>query len=342
MTDHPDHRDDAFEQLARRAGAALHRPAPVDGVARLQTARRRQRIVRASLAAGTSVVVIVVGLIVVTRPADDSVAPSGSADATTVAPSTTSTTSTTSTPSTTATPAPLSLAYTLSGVEGLASSGNPERTDASGDTSLVAAWSAAGGISNGYLVLSDTQAPVATSPEGDVTSGSLDVPDGHAFVVTDNGFETLTSATRIMWWRADGRLWIVSNFGLTPARLTALTLAIQPGSGLPYVLADPSMAFVGFNTSESFESITQDWMLDGSHLTLAATTGGLAQQLAGVSPQSIVERTVAGVPGYAITLTNGQVNLAWPTDNPDHWGSLIISAPLAERIDEIVAAITSR
>ncbi len=227
-------------------------------------------------------------------------------------------------------------------MEGLASSGNPERTDASGDTSLVAAWSAAGGISNGYLVLSDTQAPVATSPEGDVTSGSLDVPDGHAFVVTDNGFETLTSATRIMWWRADGRLWIVSNFGLTPARLTALTLAIQPGSGLPYVLADPSMAFVGFNTSESFESITQDWMLDGSHLTLAATTGGLAQQLAGVSPQSIVERTVAGVPGYAITLTNGQVNLAWPTDNPDHWGSLIISAPLAERIDEIVAAITSR
>ena len=88
------------------------------------------------------------------------------------------------------------------------------------------------------------------------------------------------------------------------------------------------MAFVGFNTSESFESITQDWMLDGPHLTLAATTGGLAQQLAGVSPQSIVERTIAGVPGYAIASTNGQVNLAWPTVNPDHWGPLI-SPPLA-------------
>lgn len=45
---------------------------------------------------------------------------------------------------------------------------------------------------------------------------------------------TLTSATYVMWWCADGRLWIVSNYGLTPERLKELTLAVQPGSGLPY------------------------------------------------------------------------------------------------------------
>ncbi len=66
MTDHPDQPDDAFEQLARRAGAALRRPAPEDGVARLEAARRRQRIVRSSIAAGASAILVIVGLIIVT------------------------------------------------------------------------------------------------------------------------------------------------------------------------------------------------------------------------------------------------------------------------------------
>ncbi len=231
----------------------------------------------------------------------------------------------------------------MSGVEGLAPSGGPERTDTGSDTSLVAVWSTTAGVTDGYLTLTDSSAPIATTPEGDVTSVSLDVPEGHAYLVTDNGFESLSSATRVMWWRDDGRLWVVSNFGLTPDRLKALTLAIQPGSGLPFILPDPGMTFIGFNTAEDgFESIAQDWILDGSHLMLAVTTGGLAQQLADVAPASIVERTIAGVQGYAITLTNGQVNLAWPTDNADRWGSLRISPALASRVDEILAAITPR
>jgi hypothetical protein len=338
MTDRSDQPDDQFEQMARRAGAALRRPAPQDGVARLLSARRRQRIVRTSMAAGASAIVIVVGLIAVTRPSDDSVAPSGAADTVAAASSTTSSTSTTSTAPA---PASLNLAYTLSGVEGIAPAGNPQRIDAGSDTSLVAVWSTTIGVTDGFLVLTDTPAPIATSPEGDVTSVSIDVPEGRAYLVTDNAFGSLSSATRVMWWRDDGRLWVVSNFGLTPDRLKALTLAIQPGSGLPYVLPDPSMTFIGFNTAEDgFESIAQDWTLDGSHLTLAVSTGGLAQQLADVAPTSIVERTIAGVQGYAITLTNGQVNLTWPTDNADRWGSLLISPALADRVDGFVGAIT--
>jgi hypothetical protein len=102
------------------------------------------------------------------------------------------------------------------------------------------------------------------------------------------------------------------------------------------------MTFVGFTTPELYESISQVWTLDGSTLTLAVTTGGLAQQLADMNPSSVVERTIAGKPGYALTQPNGQIYLIWPTDNADHWVSLLISPPLAGRVDEIAAAITPR
>jgi hypothetical protein len=209
----------------------------------------------------------------------------------------------------------------------------------------VIAWSLASGISDGYLALFEMPESIgASEPEGDVTSAPLDVPNGRGYLVTDNGSDgqplALPGATRLMWWRGDGRLWQVSNYNIAPDRLAQLTLAIQPGSGLPYVLPEPGMTFVGFSAFESLESVQQQWTLDGATLTLAVTTGGLAQQLAGVTAESVAERTIAGASGYAITCHDGIVILIWPTDNPDRWGSLIVSAPLVPRLDEIIAALT--
>lgn len=334
MTDHSDQPDDAFEQLARRAGATLRRPAPDDGVTRLQSARRRQRIVRTSLAAGASAIVIVVGLIVLTRPSDDFVAPSGSSPTTTTTPATTTTTA----PS----QAPLALTYTLAGVEGLGPIGEPQLTHVSSYTSLVAAWSNVAGVTDGYLVLAESYLPAWTVPVDGVTSVPFDVPEGNAFLVTRNGFESLTSATQVMWLHSDGRLWTISNFGLTPERLKALTLAIQPGSGLPYVLPDPSMTFIGFNTAEAFQSVRQDWTVDQQFLEIGLETGGLAAQLVDEVPVSVVERTIAGTTGYEITQINGQVKITWPTGNADQWRHLGVNEHLVDRIDELLAAITPR
>lgn len=342
-TDDP---NDGFEQMARKAGAALRRPAPSDGVARLRSARRRQQIVRTSLAAGASAIVIVVGLVVLNRPSENT-APTDSPEAsTTLAPATTTTSSATSSTTTTTIPAAANLAYTLTGIDGLAATGDPAVNDsAGGPSSLVSAWTGPNGITESFIALTEVRGSTgATEPEGDNTSVSIDVPDGRGYLVTDNGADgkpmTLHSATRLMWWRDDGRLWVVSNYEVTPERLTQLTLAIQPGSGLPYVIPSAGTTFVGFNTSESYESVRQDWSLDGAFLELAVTSGGLAQQLADVAAVSVVERTIAGAAGYAITLSNAQVNLMWPTANADHWGSLIVAAPLVPRLDEIVAAIT--
>ena len=244
--------------------------------------------------------------------------------------------------SSTVTTAPLSLSFTLEGVEGLAPREEPQLTRSS-DDETISVWSSTAGITDAYIVLRDVPAPPHKSPEGDISVVPMEVPSGTAFIATDNGVgePAPTSATRVMWWRSDGRLWIVSNFGVAPDRLAALTLEIQPGSGVPFVLPDPTMTFIGMSSLTIYESARQGWGLDGSNIGLAVTTGGLAQQL-DVPTVAVAERTIAGAAGYELTLANGQLNMIWPTANPDRWGSLIVSSPLAARVDEIVSAIVAR
>jgi hypothetical protein len=244
--------------------------------------------------------------------------------------------------STTASETAVSLSYTLEGVEGLAPREEPRLTQSSDDETVLA-WSSTTGITDAFIVLRDRPAPPTKSPEGDISLVPLDVPSGTAFIATDNGVaEPIpTSATRVMWWRTDGRLWVVSNFGVVPERLAALALKIQPGSGVPFVLPDPSMTLIGVSSLATYQSVGQTWSLDGSTIGLAVTTGGLAQHL-DVPVVAVAERTVAGEVGYELTLPNGQRNVIWPTDDPDRWGSLVISPTLASRVDEIVAAIVAR
>ena len=105
--------NDVFEQMARKAGAALRRPAPTDGVARLRSARRRQQLVRTALGVGASVIIVLVGLMVLNRPSDQTIAPSDSPEATTAL---TTGATTPSTTTTTTIPAGTSLPYTLAHV----------------------------------------------------------------------------------------------------------------------------------------------------------------------------------------------------------------------------------
>ncbi|MGD9700855.1 MAG: hypothetical protein AB7Q42_02775 [Acidimicrobiia bacterium] len=63
--------EDRVDELARRAGAALRRPAPAEGIGRVRSSRRRRLTARA-VAGGSAVVVMGVGLFVVLdRGADD-------------------------------------------------------------------------------------------------------------------------------------------------------------------------------------------------------------------------------------------------------------------------------
>ena len=236
-----------------------------------------------------------------------------------------------------------SVGFTFGTLSGLSAVDQPQRTTFPGSDEVVTAWSNSAGVSDGYLLVRDVAAPSdATGPEGDVSATPIAVPSGKAWLVTDNGVPAPlpSSATRIMWWRGDGRLWVVSDFGLTPDRLTVLALAITSDGTGTLTLNDPSMRLVGTSRLDALETIKQAWKLDGQTLVLAVSTGGLAQALADVLPtSSIAQYTVAGEVGYKATLPNGQVNLIWPTDDPVRWASLIIAPPLADRVDEIAAAV---
>jgi hypothetical protein len=76
MTDHltphdTETPDDAFDRLARSAGAELRRPAPPDGMRRVRAARRRQQVTKGVVAGGATVLLVGVGTFVALRGTDD-------------------------------------------------------------------------------------------------------------------------------------------------------------------------------------------------------------------------------------------------------------------------------
>ena len=62
--------DAVFDELARRAGAALRRPAPEDGVSVIAHRRRRQQALKATVVGGVAVATLIGALVVVSSRDD--------------------------------------------------------------------------------------------------------------------------------------------------------------------------------------------------------------------------------------------------------------------------------
>src|SRR5262245_57995315 len=75
--------DPVFDELARRAGAALRRPAPEDGVRVIAHRYRRRQALKVSAVGGSAVVATLLALVVVSQRDDpDRVTPAESVPAT--------------------------------------------------------------------------------------------------------------------------------------------------------------------------------------------------------------------------------------------------------------------
>jgi hypothetical protein len=233
------------------------------------------------------------------------------------------------------------MSFTFSDLDGLMALDEPQLDDFPPHDSTLTAWSSMNGVTDSYLVVRDVPATLpAGSAEGDITMKPMTAPSGQAWLAVDNGVSDPppSSATHIMWWRDDGRLWIISSYGMAPDQMTDLTFAIEQHGGGALTLAEPSMIPMGTSSLETSESLRQQWSLDGQPLDLVLSNGGLVEQL-DLPVRSIVEHQIADRAGYKITLSNGQVNLAWPTDDPAWWGSVTSGPALAPRIDAVAAAI---
>ena len=186
---------------------------------------------------------------------------------------------------------------------------------------IVESWQAAGGPSNGLLVL--TAYPAAEA------GGAGGGPD----------------ATVIP--QSDGSVWQFWSYGMTSQRREALAAQVVPGSGLPFVLPDESMSLLSIGglgpaahtrTQIYFSSATGDGGPDGTAFATISVGSdrGLFRSMA--SSLSLTDTTVAGMPAFRSETSDGAVIFDWPA-TAGQWASLSVGRALADRADSIAASV---
>ncbi len=122
---------------------------------------------------------------------------------------------------------------------------------------------------------------------------------------------------------------------MTDERAQELQAKVVPGAGLPYVLDDLTMELVGIGFAGMGELTAQRYTsADGTIELRIGDYTGQYDHLIDAEHRPI---TVAGLPGYVVDTPAGPVVL-WQPASGD-WAELIISQGLADRVDEIVAAL---
>ncbi len=128
-----------------------------------------------------------------------------------------------------------------------------------------------------------------------------------------------------------------AHIAMTQERATALQQQVVPGSGLAYVLPDPSMVMLGNGFVDDGFRVEQNYTSGAEHVELSVGDyRGQLTLLAG--DESVAPTTVVGQRGYRAELL-GVTYLVWETP-VGTWATLAISPGLADRVDDIVSTLT--
>ncbi len=173
--------------------------------------------------------------------------------------------------------------------------------------------------------------------EGDYTSEQIDVPDGTASflrpnldgVPLDHGFE-------IRWFHSDGTAWLFRSQGLDRDTFVSTVLTAQAGSGLPIVIADPTVSSLSGGAPS--DVVLQDYQNDTGLVRVWIDRGGAAMHDL-IAAANIIDVTVAGVPGYAALMDDNRVEVTWDTGDNGWWGHLSIAPELSRGADGIIASV---
>lgn len=123
--------------------------------------------------------------------------------------------------------------------------------------------------------------------------------------------------------------------GMTAARAAALEAQVVPGSGLPYVLPDPSMRFLASGMGGAGALVSQSYTSGGSQVGLAV--GDYRGQLDALTHGELHGISVAATTGYRADDDLG-TTVVWRTP-AGTWATLHIGIALSKDIDTIVAAL---
>lgn len=122
---------------------------------------------------------------------------------------------------------------------------------------------------------------------------------------------------------------------MTDERAQELQAKVVPGSGLPYVLDDLTMELIGVGFEGMGELTTQRY--SDRFSTIELRIGDYTGQYERMTKYPHRPITVDGLPGYVVDTPRGP-EVLWSPASGD-WAELLISENLADRVDEIVAAL---
>ena len=165
---------------------------------------------------------------------------------------------------------------------------------------------------------------VAPGPATVMAWRSLEAPDGGLLTLLATPVLGVGPPTLAFAWT-----------DMTDERAQELQAKVVPGSGLPYVLDDLTMELIGIGFAGMGELTAQRYAsADGTIELRIGDYTGQYDRMINAEHRPI---TVAGLPGYIVDTPAGPVVL-WQPASGD-WAELIISQGLADRVDEIVAAL---
>ena len=127
----------------------------------------------------------------------------------------------------------------------------------------------------------------------------------------------------------------VDTRGVDEAERADLLASIQPGSGVPFVLAADGWELISMSTAADAAPVVQQY---GSSVRL--TVGAYAEVFFSmVSAPSVRAVTVAGEPGWALEYAGGYALVVWRHPESGRWVTMDIGADLAGRVDGLIAAV---
>jgi len=174
----------------------------------------------------------------------------------------------------------------------------------------------------------------------------IDAPNGTAWLHNDPTNSATSGGIALVWQRDDGTVWLVLQAGLldpADADGTAFAdyvFAIERGTFNDLLNnPDEQSEWMGAAPANERFSRNQDYAVGDrdAGVVLGVASTQLLSALEGTT--GITEISVAGNRAWKGTRPDGQVTVVWLI-GPDAWGLLRISPQLADRVDEIIEAVT--
>lgn len=208
----------------------------------------------------------------------------------------------------------------------------------------------------GLLIIDVSYTDVGLPPDQSIYT-EIAAPQGTAWLLTEPGSPTSISPS-LVWQRTDGTAWFVTQAGLIgPADADGSAFAdyvfqVQRGT-FNDLLSNPDerAEWVGAGPTNQRTDYTQSYAVGGVDTAIVLGVGNSSPLNALATATGIADTSIAGNRAWRGTQADGETTVVWLVDGStipatssaaaqQWWGILRISPLLADRVDEIVEAVT--